>query len=157
MATRLLPLWLDGLSSHVRAAGAEGRVSHPTFRGGTATIAVAGPLDAGALGQLRAFFAEAAEQRRNIALDLTEATTLDTAAAGLLLLAYGMQLRMQRTITIVGENRAIRRRLTWHGCCDLFQPQRGFRNAVRSQRGGPKPWALRDRNRSPGPPNPASS
>ena len=76
--------------------------------------------DAGVLGQLRSLFADAAEQRRNIALDLTEATTLDTAAAGLLLLAYGMQLRMQRTITIVGENRIIRRRLRWHGCSDLF-------------------------------------
>ena len=120
LATRLLPLWLEGLIGRGRAAGRQGRVTDPMVCGGTAVIAVAGPLDAGALGRLRRLFAEAAEQRRDIALDLAEATTLDTAAAGLLLLAYGMQLRLQRRLTIVGDNRAIRRRLTWHGCADLF-------------------------------------
>ncbi len=130
LATRLLPLWLDGLGGRARAVGRQGRVAYPSIEGGTARIAVAGPLDSGVLGQLRSLFADAAEQRRNIALDLTEATALDTAAAGLLLLAYGMQLRMQRTIAIVGENRAIRRRLRWHGCSDLFQPQHGLSNAV---------------------------
>ena len=134
LATRLLPLWLDGLGGRVRGAGRQGRVAYPSLQGGTAVIAVAGPLDAGVLGQLRSLFADAAEQRRHIALDLTEATTLDTAAAGLLLLAYGMQLRMQRTIAIVGENRAIRRRLTWHGCGDLFQPQHHLSDAVAAGR-----------------------
>ncbi len=129
LATRLLPLWLDGLKGSAAPNNPQGRVTTPSTRSGTAAIAVAGPLDAEVVAKLRDLFAEAAVHRQDIALDLSDATTLDTAAAGLLLLAYGMQLRLERTITIVGENSLIRRRLTWHGCRDLFQSHYGLKDA----------------------------
>ncbi len=124
LVAQVLPQVLDTQWRKLRTGTGSPGTARLSIQGASASITVAGGLDANVQDELRSLLAAAVKGGCHIDLDLSAARNLDSTAAGLLLLAYGLQRRLGRRLTLVADNPLVRRRLRWHGCDDLFPTPR---------------------------------
>jgi N-acetylglucosaminyldiphosphoundecaprenol N-acetyl-beta-D-mannosaminyltransferase len=71
------------------------------------------------LAPVRAALSAATRKAEHLVIDLERVTFVDAAFLGQLLLAYGYQRRMQRSVVVRATSRRIRRMLRMHGCSYL--------------------------------------
>jgi N-acetylglucosaminyldiphosphoundecaprenol N-acetyl-beta-D-mannosaminyltransferase len=88
-------------------------------------LCLTGTFRKGELQPLREALASACRNPEDLVVDLDEARTLDASAMGLILIAYGHQHRMGRTLSIQANGWRMRAILAMHGCSFLLQPAKG--------------------------------